>query len=71
MSSKNPHFPTEAAYKAFLEIMSFLLFLLFYYHFAIHTKYTHKIFKKDEARGPRKPKSLVNRTTFKIMLSNY
>ena len=56
MSSKNPHFQAEAAYKAFLEIMSFLLFLLFYYHFAIHTKYTDKIFKKDEAREPKEAK---------------
>ena len=56
MSFKNPHFQVEAAYKAFLEIMSFLLFLLFYYHFAIHTKYTDKIFKKDEAMEPKEAK---------------
>ena len=31
-------------------------FLLFYHHFAIHTKYTDKIFKKDEAREPKEAK---------------
>ena len=30
----------------------FIVFV-FYYHFAIHTKYTYKIFKKDEAREPK------------------
>ena len=52
-SSKNPHFQAEAAYKTFLEIMSFLLF---YYHFAIYTKYTDKIVKKDEPREPKEAK---------------
>ena len=28
-------------------------FVLFYYHFAVHTKDTYKISKKDEAREPK------------------
>ena len=30
-----------------------LFYHCFYYHFAIHTKYTYKILKKDEARKPK------------------
>ena len=51
------------------EFFPTLFVLLFYYHFAIHTKYTNKILKKMRHGSPRKPISLVNRTTFKIMLS--
>ena len=54
-STQNPHFQAEAAYNAFLEIMSFLLF---YYHFAIHIKHTDKILKKHEAREPKEAKKV-------------
>ena len=35
--------------------------VLFYYHFAIHTKYTYKILKKDEAREPKKANTAISR----------
>ena len=39
--------------KASRATLIFIIIVLFYHYFAIHTKYTHKIWKKDEAREPK------------------